>query len=172
MHAAGCQVVQEEERRRALHRNVVDAVVYQVRADGVVNAQFERDLQLGSHAVGAGDQHWLRKFLQIQGKQPAEAANLREHMLVEGLARQHLDALLGAVARGDVHPSIVVGCVALDFGRDTNRFSMWLVCGVRQGCMGRAGKGCSAECVTGGLEGSSGTRILFNALHETNSTAA
>ena len=50
---AGREVVEEEQRRRALHRDVVHAVVDQVRADRVVNAQLKRDLQLRAHAVGA-----------------------------------------------------------------------------------------------------------------------
>ena len=53
------------------------------------------------------------KLLQVQRKEAAESADLREYMLVECLARQHLDALLGAVARGDVHPGVGVG--GMDF---------------------------------------------------------
>ena len=51
------QVVEEEQRRRALHGDVVDAVVDQVLADRVVNAQLKGDLQLGAHAIGARHQH-------------------------------------------------------------------------------------------------------------------
>ena len=81
-----------------------------------MNAQLEGNLQLGAHAICAGDKHGLGKFFQIESKQPAESADLREHMLVECLARQHLDPLLGAVARGDVNPGIGVGGAGLRSG--------------------------------------------------------
>jgi len=113
---AGGQVVEEEERRRALHGDVVDAVVHQVRANGVVDSQLEGDLQLGPHAVCAGDKHGLGEFFQVQREQTAKSADLREHMLVECLARQHLDPLLGAVAGGDVNPGIGVGGTGLRSG--------------------------------------------------------
>ena len=54
---AGGQVVEEEQRLRALHEDVVDAVVDEVDADRVVHAGHERDAQLGADAVGARDQH-------------------------------------------------------------------------------------------------------------------
>ena len=53
---AGCQVIHEEQRRRALNGNVVDAVVYQVGADGVMNVHFEGQFQFGTDAIHAGDQ--------------------------------------------------------------------------------------------------------------------
>jgi hypothetical protein len=91
-------------------------VVHQVRANGVVDAQLKRDLQLGAHAVGARHQHRLGNFTRSSANSPAESADLREHMLVECLARQHLDALLGAVAGGDVNPGIGVGGAGLRSG--------------------------------------------------------
>ena len=106
---SGGEVVEEEERRRALHGDVVDAVVDEVRADGVVDAEFEGDLELGADAVCGGDQDGLREFLEVEGEEAAEAADFGEHMLVEGLAREHLDALLGAVAGGDVDAGVGVG---------------------------------------------------------------
>src|ERR1700686_2012997 len=35
---SGCDVIQKEERPRALHENVVRAVVYQIASDGVMSA--------------------------------------------------------------------------------------------------------------------------------------
>ena len=55
--ASGRQVVEKEQRHRALHQDVVDAVIHEVHANGVVTTGHERDLQLGADAVGAGDQH-------------------------------------------------------------------------------------------------------------------
>ena len=51
--AAGGQVVEEEERGRALDGDVIDAVVDEVRAHGVVDAEFEGHLEFGAHTVRA-----------------------------------------------------------------------------------------------------------------------
>ena len=56
---SGGEVVEEEERSGALHGDVVDAVVDQVGADGVVNSEFEGDLELGANTVCTGDQDRL-----------------------------------------------------------------------------------------------------------------
>jgi len=106
---AGGEVVEEEERRGALYGDVVDAVVDQVGANGVVNAEFEGDLELGADAVGRRDEHRLGELLQVKRKQAAEAADFGEYVLVEGFAREHFDALLGAVAGGDVDAGAGVG---------------------------------------------------------------
>ena len=51
------EIIQEKQRNRALHGDIVDAVVHQILADGVVAAGEKRDLQLGADAVGGTDQH-------------------------------------------------------------------------------------------------------------------
>ena len=73
---AGGEVVEEEERRGALHGDVVDAVIDQVRADGVVDAEFEGDLELGADAVGRRDEDGIRKLLEVEREEAAEAADL------------------------------------------------------------------------------------------------
>ena len=55
-------------------------------------------------------------LLLVDGKQPAEAADLAQNAAVEGLVGQVLDALLGAVGALDVHAGIGVGDGAV-FGR-------------------------------------------------------
>jgi hypothetical protein len=99
---AGGEVVEEEQGRGTLYGDVVDAVIDEVGADGVVDAEFEGDLELGTNAVCARDQHRLREFFEIEREEAAEAADLGEHVLVECFAREHFDALLGAVAGRDV----------------------------------------------------------------------
>ena len=118
---AGGQVIEKEERRGALHGDVVDAVVDEVLAYGVVDAQLEGDLELGADAVGRRDQDGVGKFFEIEREQAAEAADLREHMAVEGLARQHLDALLAAVGAGDVDPGVGVADALLGGGDALDR---------------------------------------------------
>ena len=70
-------------------------MVDEVGADGVVDAEFEGDLELGADAVGGGDQDGLGKFFEVEREEAAEAADFGEDVLVEGLAGEHLDALLG-----------------------------------------------------------------------------
>ena len=84
--------------------------------NGVVNSELEGDLQLGSHAIGGGDQHRVGILLEIEREEAAEAADLAQHLLVEGLARQHLDAVLGLVGGGDIDAGV---CIADRlFGRE------------------------------------------------------
>ena len=74
--AAG-EIIEEKERRGALHGDVVDAVIDQVGADGGVEAHLEGDLELGSDAVGRADQDGAFELLQIEpeeGAEPADAA--------------------------------------------------------------------------------------------------
>ena len=107
--AAGGEVIEEEERRGALHGDVVDAVVDEVGADGVVDAELEGDLELGADAVGGGDEDGVGVFVEVEREEAAEAADFRKDLLVEGLTGEHLDALLGAVAGGDVDAGVGVG---------------------------------------------------------------
>jgi len=58
---AAREVVEEEQRLGALHQDVVGAHRHEVDADGVVAVHRERELELGTHAVGAGDEHGLAK---------------------------------------------------------------------------------------------------------------
>ena len=94
---ADSQVIHEEKRGRALHDNVVDAVIHQVAADGVVQVHLEGEFQLGADAVDAGDEDGILEFLLVDLKQAAESANFAEYVLVERAMSQVLDALLGAI---------------------------------------------------------------------------
>jgi hypothetical protein len=73
---AGRQIVQKEERARALHKNVVHAVIDEIGANCVVPAAHEGDLQLRSDTVSAGDQHWFSRSVCVQLKQATERSNL------------------------------------------------------------------------------------------------
>ena len=106
---AGGQIVHEEERRGALHRNVVDAVIDQVGADGVMDVHLEGDFQLGAHPVHAGDQNRVRPLHLVHREQAAEAADFAQHAAGKGLVGEILDPLLGAVGAVNVHPGVGVG---------------------------------------------------------------
>ena len=85
---AGRQVVEEEQRLGALHQDVVDAVVHQVDADGVVPARQEGHLQLGADAVGAGHQNRLTKTAGFELEQPTERADVGQDARGEGRTRE------------------------------------------------------------------------------------
>ena len=80
LQLAGAEVIQEEERLRPQHRDVVDAMIDQVLADGVVAVQREGQLELGADAIHAGDQHRLPVFAHVQGEEAAEPADFAEHL--------------------------------------------------------------------------------------------
>ena len=96
-------VIQKEKRFRAENGDVVDAMIDEVLADGVVAVQGEGDFQLGAHAVGAGDQDRLAEFLGVEGKQAAEAAHVAEHLAAAGGGEQAGQRGLDFVAQADVH---------------------------------------------------------------------
>ena len=79
IEAPGREVVEEEERLRALHEDVVDAVIDEVDADGAVDAAHERDAQLGADAVGARHEHRIAMAARAEAEEPAERAELRQH---------------------------------------------------------------------------------------------
>jgi len=94
---AGGEIVEEEEGCCALDRDVVDAVVDEVGADGLVEAEFEGDLELGADAVSRTDEDGVFPALQVESKEAAEAADAAQHITIEGFLREVLDAILGAV---------------------------------------------------------------------------
>ena len=106
--SAGGEVVEEEERGGPLDGDVVDAVVDEILADGVMDIEVECDLELGADAVGGGDEDGVGKLLQVEGEETAEAADFAEDLFIEGLAGEHLDALFAAVAGGDVYTGVGV----------------------------------------------------------------
>ena len=99
---AGREVVEEEQRLGALHEDVVDAVVDEIDADGVVARRHERDLQLGADAVGARDENGIAKASGLEPEQTAERADVREDAGRERRTRQRPDPADGFVARIDV----------------------------------------------------------------------
>ena len=116
LQLAGGEVVHEKHGCGALHGNVVDAVIDQVGADGVVQVHLEGDFQLGANAVDAGDQHRVEIALLVDGKQAAKAADLAEHAAVKGFMGEVLDALLGAIGALNVDTGVGVSDGAV-FGR-------------------------------------------------------
>src|SRR5437763_4006518 len=67
------QVIHEEERGSALYRDVVDAMVHQVAAHGVMKVHHESNFQLGANAIDARNQHGITEFFLVDGKQATES---------------------------------------------------------------------------------------------------
>src|SRR5262245_40787445 len=66
---ASREVVEKEQRPRALHEDVIHAVIHQIGADRIVAVAEERHLQLRADAVGAGYEHRFAKALTIELEQ-------------------------------------------------------------------------------------------------------
>ncbi len=106
---AGRQVIHEKQRRCALHGDVIDAVVHQIRADGVMHLHLEGDFQLGANAVHARDQHRIEILRLVNSEQAAKPADFAEHAAGEGFVGEVLDPLLGAVGAVDIDAGVGVG---------------------------------------------------------------
>ncbi len=101
-------VVEEEQRLGTLDQDVVDAHRDQIDADRVVPAEREGELELGAHAIGAGDQDRFAVTLR-QLDERAEAADAGEHFGAQRALRVRLDRLDQRVARIDVDAGLAVG---------------------------------------------------------------
>ena len=108
VQASDAEVVQEEERIGALHRDVVDAMVDEVLADGVVPAESDRDLELGAHAIGRGDQHGIGPALGVKPEEAAESADAAQHLRRRGLRRRLADQLHRAARLVEVDAGFAV----------------------------------------------------------------
>ena len=80
LQATDPEVVEEEEWICALHRHVVDAVVDEILAHGVVPAQRDRDLQLGADAIGRGHQHRIGPSVAVEPEEAAKAPDAAHHL--------------------------------------------------------------------------------------------
>ncbi len=104
--AAG-EIVEEEERLRALDEHVVDAHRDEIDADRVVPVQRECELELGAHAVGARYEHRMAVLLRDLHER-AEPADTGEHLGPHGALCERLDGLDQRVALVDVYAGITI----------------------------------------------------------------
>lgn len=88
---ADADVVHEVDRFGALHGDIVNAVVHDVVADGVVLFHHHRDHQLGADSVDAGDHHRLLVSGEVDLEKPAETADRSQHFGTPGLRELPLD---------------------------------------------------------------------------------
>ena len=73
-------VIQKEKWARAEHGDVVDAVVHQIGAHGIVLVHCESDFQFRPNAVDASHKNWITHSGTIRPKQAAESADLPENL--------------------------------------------------------------------------------------------
>ncbi len=105
--AAG-EVVEEEQRLGALHHEVVDRHCDQVDADAAMQPGVDRDLELGSDAVGGRHQNRVLEAGGLEVEQPAKAADLGVGAGPGGGADHRLDHVDQPVARVDIDARIRV----------------------------------------------------------------
>ena len=105
--AAG-KIVEEEQRFRALHHEVVDRHRHQVDADAAMQAGLDRDLDLGADAVGRRHQHGVLETRRLEVEQAAESAYFGVRPRPGGGADHRLDEIDQAVARIDIDARIRV----------------------------------------------------------------
>ena len=105
-------VVQEEQGLCAAADDVVDTHSHAVHTHGVVLVHDISQLQLGAHAVGAGDHDGLA-VAGRQLKAAAEAAQRTDDAGNIGGFHHGFDQVCGSVAGGHVHAG---GCIAVALG--------------------------------------------------------
>src|SRR5262249_54558617 len=88
LQLARAEVIEEKQRLGAQHRDVIDAVVDEVLTDGVVPIHRERELQFGTDAIGAGNEHWPAIPPDVQRKQTSESTNFAEHATAASRTKQ------------------------------------------------------------------------------------
>jgi len=106
---AGSEVVQEEERSGPLHCDVVDAVIHQIAADGVVDAEVKCQFELGADAVGGADKDGFSPLFEVELKERSEATDAAQNAAGEGSLGKVLDTVFGSISRGDIDTGVSVG---------------------------------------------------------------
>ncbi len=106
---AGGEIVEEQQRLRALDDDVVDAHRDEVDPDRVADPALDRDFHLGADAVVGGDQDRIDEPGRLEVEQAAEAAQFRVRPRPAGRARQRLDPVHQPVAGVDIDPGVGIG---------------------------------------------------------------
>ena len=108
-HLPRRDVVEEEERTRALDEDVVHAMVDEILSDRAVDSRGDRDLHLRADAVGRSDEERVGHPGEIRAEEAAEAPDVADDALRERGADRLLRAGDGAHLRVDVDAGVRVG---------------------------------------------------------------
>ena len=99
--AAG-EIVQKEQRFRALNHEVVDRHGHEIDADTAMDAGVDRDLDLGPDAIGGRDQNGVLETGRLEVEQAAESADFCIGTRTRGGADHGLDEVHQPVSGVDV----------------------------------------------------------------------
>jgi hypothetical protein len=102
-------VVEEEQRLRALHGDVVGTHRHEIDSDRVVLPGEAGDHRLRADTVGRRHEDRILQAVVTEGEEPAEPAEIAEDLGAEGGADVRLDALDRGLARLDVDAGRAVG---------------------------------------------------------------
>ncbi len=105
---AGGEIIEEEQRLRALHHQIVDAHGDQIDADRVVPVGADRELEFGADAVGGGHQQGIAEIRALEVEHAAEAADLAVGARSRGRAREWLDQIDQPIAGIDIDSCVAV----------------------------------------------------------------
>ena len=110
------EIIEEEQRVRALHHQVVDAHRHEVDAHRVMQPGLDRDTQFGADAIRGRNQDRIVKSGGPQVEQGAKSAQPAHDTRAPRGAGERLDRLHQGIARVDVHPSGAIGQVLVRRG--------------------------------------------------------
>ena len=82
-----CQIVQKEERPRAVHCDVVGRMEHEVACGTFMPVGGKSDLELGAHAVHAGNQHGVGGK-PLEREESSKGTDISQHTGIEGPADQ------------------------------------------------------------------------------------
>lgn len=102
-------IIQKNQRFCALADHVVDAHRHAVNAHRVVLIHQESQLEFGTHAVRARDEHGLVHVCVFDGIKPAERAEAAQHIFIKRGGHMLLHPAHGLIAAFNVHARILVG---------------------------------------------------------------
>ena len=102
-------IVQEEQGLRALHHDVIGTHGDQVDADGVMTCRLDRQSQLGSNAIRAGNQHRFAVAIDGNFEERTESAKSCEHFRPHRTFDRGFNALDELITGFDVDASVFVG---------------------------------------------------------------
>ena len=109
LQLAGGEIVEEEQRLRALADQIVHAHRDKVDADGVNVSGVDGDAQLGPHAVGCRNEDRIAVARALQVEKRTEPAEPRHGARPRGAFGRGLDPLHQVVARVDIDAGVGIG---------------------------------------------------------------
>src|SRR6267142_675036 len=101
-------VVHEEKRPCALHKNVVHAVIDEIRPDRIVTIHHDGDFQLGADAVRARNEHRALHSAEVAREHSPERADVGDHPRRKNIPRQVANPFLRGIRSVDVDAGVFV----------------------------------------------------------------